>query len=298
MIKISLTTSLSEKFVFYICGLIKNNIQIENIFIQVDIYRPKRELKKLKNSGISYFPRYLLSYLTYNILGLRCSIPKYIFYIISKVFFKVNIDDYESLMNNTSFKSGSLKTKIFYINLEKLKLFLEKYSPKTSIILVKNINSDIHNPVIDKEFDYLILIGGAVIKNKIINKINARILCIHNSMLPLLRGWGGGEIWALIKNIPHAIGQTVFFITKGIDDGEILFQKRLLLSNNDDLNSIIDRNIDNGLEVLIESINMLITNNLKTIKQDEKKVIKINGRPTLSEIKIGKENLKKIIGNL
>ena len=48
MIKISLTTSLSEKFVFYLCGLIKNNIQIENIFIQVDIYRPNRELKKIE----------------------------------------------------------------------------------------------------------------------------------------------------------------------------------------------------------------------------------------------------------
>ena len=163
---------------------------------------------------------------------------------------------------------------------------------------MKKINAEIHNPVIDDKSDYLILIGGAVIKNKIINKINARILCIHNSMLPLLRGWGGGEIWALIKNIPNAIGQTVFFITKGIDDGEILFQKRLSLSKNDDLNSIIDRNIDNGLEVLIESINRLIKNNLKTINQDESKVIKINGRPSLSEIEIGKQNLKKIIKNL
>ena len=62
--------------------------------------------------------------------------------------------------------------------------------------------------------------------------------------------------------------------------------------------SIVDRNIDNGLEVILESLRKLDDGKYKTVKQNENKVIKISGKPNLEQLNIGYENLENIIREL
>ena len=122
--ELAITTGFSTKFIYYLFGLIKNNIKVKYIFIQVNTYRYKREKKRLEKFGLHYLPKFLINYLTYQVFKLRCSIPKYILYKINLFFTfgkdSSNIDDLISFYNLSFYKSDLL-TGNFYLLLDKLK---------------------------------------------------------------------------------------------------------------------------------------------------------------------------------
>lgn len=96
------------------------------------------------------------------------------------------------------------------------------------------------------ELEY-ILVGGAqlipehlIIKNKIIN--------CHCGLIPLVRGLDSFK-WAILDGNP--LGNTLHFIDSSIDDGPIIFQKKIVLEDTDTIEELSLRMYDEEIEMLV-----------------------------------------------
>ncbi len=108
------------------------------------------------------------------------------------------------------------------------------------------VKFDDKNRILIEKQDY-ILIGGAqlipenlILPNKIIN--------CHCGLTPLVRGLDSLK-WAIYFNEP--LGNTLHFIDSSIDDGEIIYQKKLAFSLDDNLENIIQKMYQEEIDILI-----------------------------------------------
>ena len=120
------------------------------------------------------------------------------------------------------------KSKILFLtnnlNITKpLFLWLSKYNKvivyekKLSLKDLKKINP---NMIISYNYRYLI-------KKPILNKY--KIINLHISYLPFNRG-ANPNIWSHIDNTPN--GVSIHYINEGIDTGDIIIQKKIILNEN------------------------------------------------------------------
>jgi len=90
---------------------------------------------------------------------------------------------------------------------------------------------------------------------------------IHNSLLPKFRG-GAPLVWAIIAGEPE-VGSTVFRISPGMDDGDVLMQVRVAISPNEDIADAL-RRIEAGLlERLGSQWGALLDGRATLVSQDE-----------------------------
>ena len=137
---------------------------------------------------------------------------------------------------------------------------------------------DIYNPT------YIFFIGWSwIVKDDIIN--NYPCICLHPSPLPKYRG--GSPIQHQIINGEVESAVTLFEMDKGIDTGNILFQKKFSLLG--DLKDIFSRISEEGTIGVID----IIENGYQSVtKQNENDATFYKRRnPNMSEIKI--EDIKE-----
>ena len=86
-------------------------------------------------------------------------------------------------------------------------------------------------PVIQKFNPDLVLSYGYryIIKEPVIELFKGRIINLHISYLPYNRG-ADPNIWSLLEDTPK--GVTIHFIDKGVDTGDILFQRKVEINTN------------------------------------------------------------------
>lgn len=115
------------------------------------------------------------------------------------------------------------------------------------IEFVKSVNPDI-----------IAVLGSSVIKQQMILVPVAAMLNIHSGLSPYYRGtWSYG--WPIVNREPEYIGVTVHHVNAGIDTGDIIYQTRPRLENDDDLNSIFLKVIAEGIELMTKAIEEIIT---------------------------------------
>tara|TARA_R100000008_G_C3560563_1_gene155892 strand:- start:33 stop:695 length:663 start_codon:yes stop_codon:yes gene_type:complete len=108
---------------------------------------------------------------------------------------------------------------------------------------------------------------------------NYRCICLHPSPLPKYRG--GSPIQHQIINGEKESAVTLFEMDKGIDTGDILYQKHFTL--NGDLDDIFKRIIEIGFDGICN----ILEGNYKVVKQDDKKATFYKRRTEdMSEIEI------------
>lgn len=73
-----------------------------------------------------------------------------------------------------------------------------------------------------------------IIREDVIDAVGRGLWGVHNSLLPKYRG-GSPLVWSII-NGDKEVGASVFRLTKGMDDGEILYQARVFLEESRDIN--------------------------------------------------------------
>ncbi|WP_217425598.1 methionyl-tRNA formyltransferase, partial [Magnetospirillum sp. SS-4] len=92
---------------------------------------------------------------------------------------------------------------------------------------------------------------------------------VHNSLLPKYRG-GSPLVWSII-NGDDTVGSTVFKISEGVDNGEILFQISITNNTNDDIKSLLNK-IESALtRELPRKWESLVTGQAQLSIQDENK---------------------------
>jgi methionyl-tRNA formyltransferase len=74
--------------------------------------------------------------------------------------------------------------------------------------------------------DYGVFTGGGIVSEKILNTFNIGILNCHAGILPHYRGMDVIE-WPVLNGDMVNIGSTVHFMSKGVDEGEILYACRV-----------------------------------------------------------------------
>jgi len=95
-------------------------------------------------------------------------------------------------------------------------------------------------------------------------------ICFHPSLLPLHRGPSSIN-WPIIGGATKT-GLTVFYPDDGLDEGDILLQKEVEITEDDTLGSVYFNKIFQlGVQAMLESVDLIKAGNPPRIKQDESK---------------------------
>lgn len=116
--------------------------------------------------------------------------------------------------------------------------------------------------------DFILAIGWYyMIPQKFIDIVPKGAAGIHASMLPKGRG-NAPLVWALI-NGESETGITFFFFSEGVDNGEIIGQKKILINDNETIATLLEKVEKKSISLLLESMPRISDGSVKTIKQDE-----------------------------
>lgn len=159
-------------------------------------------------------------------------------------------------INNLYRKKKYLEIFILLINLPFL-FFIEKYTHfylskyfkiknKTEKIIeynIKNLNSEESQEIIRTiNPDFLLVYGTRILKKEIFSLSNKGALNLHVGITPEYRG-SKSEFWSLYNNERNMVGYTAHLIDEGIDTGNIIFQKKISVNNEDNFLSLRAKNI-------------------------------------------------------
>ncbi len=134
---------------------------------------------------------------------------------------------------------------------------VEKPGTKYLNIRCGEINSpDLQKYITSFKPDIIAVLGSSVLKQEMISLASVAMLNIHSGLSPYYRGtWSYG--WPIVNREPEYIGVTIHHINAGIDTGDIVFQTKPVLKDDDDLNAIFLKVIAEGIELAVKAIEEL-----------------------------------------
>ena len=104
--------------------------------------------------------------------------------------------------------------------------------------------------------DFIILNATSLIKKKMINSFNNKIINIHAGLIPYYRG-AGCNVWTFYNKELKYTGITTHFVNKNIDDGKILNQSQSIFKKNDNTHTIGCKNAKLSVQLIIDTIEYL-----------------------------------------
>lgn len=90
---------------------------------------------------------------------------------------------------------------------------------------------------------------------------------LHSSLLPQYRG-AAPINWAII-NGEKETGVSTFFLSSEIDTGEIIFQERTAITDQDNAGSLHDRLMEMGAKLVLRTVDAVAEGNIRPIPQEE-----------------------------
>jgi methionyl-tRNA formyltransferase len=119
----------------------------------------------------------------------------------------------------------------------------------------------------NKNPDYIILYGSAIIKEPLLAEFSNRIINMHLGLSPYYRG-SGANFWPLVSGEPEAVGVTIHLAVLKVDAGEILGQARPEIEISDGCHNFGCKTIIAGTELLKKIIPLMAEKKLLPQKQD------------------------------
>jgi len=108
---------------------------------------------------------------------------------------------------------------------------------------------------------------GQIISEEIINLPKFKTINVHFSLLPFYRGASPVQ-WALI-NCEKTVGVTIMNTDKGIDTGDIILQKELEVSKDDNCETLLNKLADMSKPMLLQVLDDFENGKVKFISQGE-----------------------------
>jgi methionyl-tRNA formyltransferase len=154
---------------------------------------------------------------------------------------------------------------------------LEKYDerypnyPDTEILDVENINSELvynftakHNP------DLILVSGTRLVKEKMLNiKPSIGILNLHTGLSPYVKGGPNCTNWCIANKDFHLIGNTIMWIDKGIDTGNILTTEFAMINGNENLLGLHIKVMEHAHNLYINAVKFLNSGKHQSVKQSD-----------------------------
>lgn len=158
---------------------------------------------------------------------------------------------------------------------------VKKYALKNGLTLLQPTN--LKNEDFQKELKSLqaniqIVVAFRMLPKSVWNMPEYGTFNLHASLLPAYRG-AAPINWAII-NGETKTGVTTFFIDEKIDTGEVILQKEIDISPNENVGELHDKLMFLGATLVCETLNKIQSNKIKTIPQPEKE---ITGAPKLNK---------------
>jgi methionyl-tRNA formyltransferase len=177
---------------------------------------------------------------------------------------------------------------------------VKKYAQKHNfnILQPSNLNDEgFINELKKLEPDLIIVVAFRKIPKEIFLIPKCGTINLHASLLPNYRG-AAPINWCLINNETKT-GVTTFFIDEKIDQGDILLQDEVIISNEDDFGSLYYKLSKIGAELLVKTIKGVFNDSLKPIKQNIDTEIKLAPKLNSKNTRIDWRNpINKIIGQV
>lgn len=151
------------------------------------------------------------------------------------------------------------------------------FSPVKELALKNNIEVFQPEKVKDENFikemeklnpDIIVVAAyGQILNEKILNLPKYGCINIHGSLLPKYRGAAPIQ-WSII-NGEEKTGVTIMYMEKGLDTGDMILKKEILINKEDTYGSVHDKMSLVGAEAVIEAIEMIEKGNVNAQKQDD-----------------------------
>ncbi|MEW6620709.1 MAG: formyltransferase family protein [bacterium] len=121
------------------------------------------------------------------------------------------------------------------------------------------------NLIKELQINILIAFSVGIVKEIILNIPNLKVVNAHAGFLPKYRGMNVIE-WAYLNN-DETIG-TIHFMDRGIDTGDILYQKPFSLEGCKSIEEIRQRGFDFVFRLMAECVEKLLNNEIKPTPQN------------------------------
>ena len=116
--------------------------------------------------------------------------------------------------------------------------------------------------------DVCAVLGTSIIRERLISIPKVGMINAHTSILPEYRG-SRSEFWQCYNQDYTNVGMTLHLIDKGVDTGNILFQKHQDVNENPDPNMLRANNTLATLENYVPVIQSVLDNTAKPFKQEK-----------------------------
>lgn len=139
---------------------------------------------------------------------------------------------------------------------------------KIKHIKVMNINDKDNVELIKKiQPDLILVIGWSqLLKDELLKIPTIGVIGSHPTELPKFRGRSPIS-WSIIKGLTES-ALTFFYITPGIDDGDILSQEKFQITSNDDATSLYETMTQLGKKMILQSLPLLKSSTAKRTPQN------------------------------
>ena len=149
-----------------------------------------------------------------------------------------------------------------------------KFSPIKETALKHNIKvlqpikiREEYEEIIDLNPDIIITCAyGQIVPEIILNNPKYGCINVHASLLPKLRG--GAPIHKAIIEGYDKTGITIMYMDKGMDTGDMISKKEVIIENNDTAESLHDKLQEISVPLLLETLPLIINGTNKREKQN------------------------------
>ena len=125
----------------------------------------------------------------------------------------------------------------------------------------KSFSSDLKN-ILPENSDLIVLAGFLSILSKdFCESFKGQIINIHPALLPKFGGnrmWGNHVHKAVLEAQEKESGATVHYVTSGIDEGEIIFQKSFPVAENETVETLAQKIHEVEFEIFPKAINLVL----------------------------------------
>jgi len=129
----------------------------------------------------------------------------------------------------------------------------------------------INNPIYVEQMrhlqpDVIAICGTSIINDQIINLPTNGVLNLHTGLPQKYRGVSTNP-WAIYNKEPEYIGSTIHFVDPGVDTGEIIYQGRPNITQEDDPETLNVKAVKLGTKMMIQAINDIEAGTIKSFNQ-------------------------------
>ena len=153
-----------------------------------------------------------------------------------------------------------------------------KFPPIKEVAVKNNIEvfqpikiRDDYQRILDCNPDIIVTCAyGQIIPSVLLEAPKYKAINVHASLLPKLRG--GSPLHRAIINGYDETGITIMYMAPGMDDGDIIKQESIKISDSDNVGTIHDKLSVLGSKLLLETLPSIFDGTNERIKQDESEV--------------------------